>query len=173
MKKIINYSIFITFILGVIFSFVYPFNISNYNFLINVFSFKTFLYIFILSIMFIIIPFLSVNFSLIFLSFESFSFGYIIILFFKNFGYKGIIFILLFTLIFKLINYFILYLISFYSFKLIKHIYLNIFSKYRRNINNLHLYMKKISIMSIIFFIFNIALLICSNFIIPYLKNLL
>lgn len=173
MKKIINYSIFVAFILGVIFSFVYPFDISNYNFLINIFSFKAFLYIFALAILFIILPFFSINFSLTFLIFESFSFGYIIILFLKNFGYKGIIFILLFTLIFKLINYFILYLLSFYSFKLIKHIYLNIFSKYRRNINNLHLYMKKIALMSIIFFVFNIALLICSNFIIPYLKNLL
>ena len=54
---------------------------------------------------------------------------------------------------YKLLNIFILYLNSYYSYKLIKHIYLNIFSKYKRNINNLYLYIKKVIIMSVFFLI--------------------
>ena len=91
--------------------------------------------------------------------------GYIIAIFTKYFHFKGLLFILIFIVLYKLLNIFILYLNSYYSYKLIKHIYLNIFSKYKRNINNLYLYIKKVIIMSVFFLINSYIVLILRKYI--------
>lgn len=172
MKKIINYSILIAFIIGTIFCKVYPINLKLYSFFTSFFSFKYILYLILIIILLLLLPILSINFSYILLIYNSFIFGYMLVLFLKNFGIIGIIFILTYMIIIKLLNLFILYLSSFYTFKFIKHIYLNIFSKYKRNKKNLSLYFKKNIIMILIYFINNILLLCTSFLIIPSLLKL-
>lgn len=153
MKKYINYSIVIALFIGFILALLYPINLTNFDLFTIILSFKDFLFIFIISIFLIILPLLSINLSQGLLFCEFISMGYIITIFTKYFHFKGLLFILIFILLYKLLNIFILYLNSYYSYKLIKHIYLNIFSKYKRNINNLYLYIKKVIIMSVFFLI--------------------
>ena len=145
MKKYINYSIVIALFIGFILALLYPINLNNFDLFTKILSFKYFLFIFIISIFLIILPLLSINLSQGLLFCEFISMGYIIT-------------------IFKLLNIFILYLNSYYSYKLIKHIYLNIFSKYKRNINNLYLYIKKVIIMSSFFLINSYIVLLLKYF---------
>ena len=140
MKKYINYSIVIALFIGFILALLYPINLNNFDLFTKILSFKDFLFIFIISIFLIILPLLSINLS------------------------QGLLFILIFIVLYKLLNIFILYLNSYYSYKLIKHIYLNIFSKYKRNINNLYLYIKKVIIMSVFFLINSYIVLLLKYF---------
>ena len=140
MKKYINYSIVIALFIGFILALLYPINLNNFDLFTKILSFKDFLFIFIISIFLVILPLLSINLS------------------------QGLLFILIFIVLYKLLNIFILYLNSYYSYKLIKHIYLNIFSKYKRNINNLYLYIKKVIIMSVFFLINSYIVLLLKYF---------
>lgn len=164
MKKIINYSIIIALIVGILFGLLYPVNLSEYVVFINIISFKIILILLLISLLCIVLPLISLNLSQTLLFFEGFSFGYMISLFIISYKLKGLLFIIVYFIFFKLLNIFILYLNSFYSYKFIKHIYLNIFNKYKRNINNLFLYMKKIIVMSSVYFINNIICLILKYF---------
>ena len=140
MKKYINYSIVIALFIGFILALLYPINLNKFDLFTKILSFKDFLFIFIISIFLIILPLLSINLS------------------------QGLLFILIFIVLYKLLNIFILYLNSYYSYKLIKHIYLNIFSKYKRNINNLYLYIKKVIIISVFFLINSYIVLLLKYF---------
>ncbi len=164
MKKYINYSTIIALFIGIILALLYPINLTSFDLFTKILSFKDFIYIFLICIFIIIMPFLSVNLSQGLLFCEFISMGYIITLFIKYYKFNGLLFIIIYIMLYKLLNLFILYLNSYYSYKLIKHIYLNIFSKYKRNINNLYLYVKKVVIMTIFLLINSYIVLLLKYF---------
>ena len=115
MKKYINYSIVIALFIGFILALLYPINLNNFDLFTKILSFKDFLFIFIISIFLIILPLLSINLSQGLLFCEFISMGYIIAIFTKYFHFKGLLFILIFIVLYKLLNIFINKIRKFYN----------------------------------------------------------
>ena len=144
MKKIVIYVAIITLIIGFLFGINNSFDLSN--FVTFGFSFKYFLYYFCLIILLSFLTFLCVPSYFILIMFEFFSIGFLLWLFIKNFYLKGLGFVLVFFLIYKMFLIFGYYLNNFYFCKYVKNLYRYVFKKGSKRY--VVLYVKKIWIIS-------------------------
>ena len=104
---------------------------------------------------------------------EFISLGMVTYFIFSNFLLKGLLFSLIYILIFKLVYWFLLILNGFYSLKLIKNNYKYLFRRYRENKNDSKLYFKKMLIISSIVICFNLLSVTFGNKLINYLASYL
>jgi len=119
------------------------------------------------------LTFLGLPVFLLILLFEAFLMGAVISIFICNYFFKGLIFIIIFLLLFKFFTFFVLFLNSFYALKFIKNFYAYLFKKSSRCKNNAHLYLKKILIISLASFFYSFLMLIFGDFFVRELSNYL
>ena len=134
MKKYIIAIVGALFIVG----FVLGVNQSiNYENIIGLsISYKYFLYILILILLGIAVSFIGIPFFVFYLTLEIILCGFITCSFIISFSLKGLLFSLIYLIIFKIIIWFLLLLIGFYSIKLIKNNFCYLirrFKEYKRN----------------------------------------
>lgn len=171
MKKYIIAIVIAVIMVGIIVGFTNKVDLIN---LISIkYTFKYFLYILIVILSGMALTYLGIPLFLFLLLIELCSFGIITSYFTLAFAFKGLIFSLVFALIFKTIYWFLLMLISFYSLKLIKNNYLYLFKRFKENKNNSRLYLKKMIIISSFILILNLSIVLLGNKVIIPIANYL
>lgn len=146
MKKYIIVIILAIFFIGLIIGFNNNYDLKNfYEF---TFSWQNLLASMIFLILGLILSLLGLPIYLIMLLFEIILMGIVTSYFLVSFSFKGILFVFLYTLVFKCIYWFLLFLNSFYAFKMIKNEMRYLFKKYRDCKNNIKLYFKKILVIN-------------------------
>lgn len=138
------------------------------------FTFKYFIYLSLICICGIFLSFVGIPLFLLLLISELLTLGILLFSFAFSFGTKGVLFLLTFTLLFKVIYWFCLLLLSFYSFKLIKNNYLYLFKRFSEYKRNSKLYLKKSLIICSLMLVFNlIVVLFGDKVVIPVSSYLL
>lgn len=138
------------------------------------FSFKYLLLIIGIIVLSSLLSFLGIPLFIFYLVLDIFAAGLVTSFFFKNYFLSGIIFSIVFILLFKLFSWFLLLLNSFYSIKLIKNNYIYLFYRYRANKNNSKLYLSKIFIINMVMIGFVLVeITLGSKIIIPLANYLL
>jgi len=154
MKKSVAIVIVSIFVMGFIIGLYQTFDLSL---VIGVsFSFKYFWYLLFVILLAVALSFLGLPIFLLLLILDIFNSGLVTAFFLQNFHLPGMIFCLIFLVVFKIGYWFLLLLNGFYSLKLIKNNYIYFFYRYLANKNNSKLYLKKMGIISsaILIFIF-------------------
>ena len=148
-------------------------NIDLSNVVKMSFSFKYFVYLLILLISGITLSFIGIPLFLFLLLIEIISCGVVTSYFILAFSFKGLFFSLIYFLVFKIIYWFFLLLIGFYSLKLIKNNYLYLFKRFKENKNNSKLYLKKMLVISSFMLFLNLLTVLFGNRLIVPLANYL
>ena len=127
------------------------------------FSYKYFIYIFLTLLSGITLSYIGVPLFILILIYEVLSCGIVTSYFVSSYAINGLLFSLVYLLIFKIIYWFLLLLLSFYSLKLIKNNYVYLSKRHQENKNNRKLYLKKMLIIGSFVLIFNVLIVTLGN----------
>lgn len=110
---------------------------------------------------------------LLYLLFDLFTLGLLLPVFFVSFSFKGVIYLLIYYILFKTFSYFLLLLNTFYAYKYAKNLYRFIFNRFGQSIHNIKLYFKKMSIISSILICYTAFYNVIGKYLMNYLGNFL
>lgn len=171
MKKIFIVALLIAFALGLIVGIFNILDLNGSSVLPFAFSFKKIFFILLGLIVLFFISLIGIPIYFSILIFDTMLSGFITINFIINYKAKGILFILIYLIVFKVFKMFLVVLNAFYSLKISKNIYNFLFHRRFNKRKNILIYVKKLFIISTILFVNEVFLIIIGRALIPFLSN--